>query len=195
MKRQLEAYLLQQLANPLPAVFVDSPRTGAVRKSLEYAGKTYKGSADIHEYKVGKYTLQAYAPQFIQGFKPSMITAPSSLMKQWQAKGWVLVQGSDYESSVWDVYDIDGMRGYRPWERTHQVDAYTGQLPASEFDNLWLPITRFSPITGWTPLAYFPFWIYQRAPIKGQQTGYDKVVIDLASVQQRAHEKLVMSVY
>jgi hypothetical protein len=53
----------------------------------------------------------------------------------------------------------------------------------------------FNVGTGWTPLAYFPFWCYQRAPIRGQETGYDKVVIDLTAVQQRAHQKMVLAAY
>jgi hypothetical protein len=192
MKRQLEAYLLNQLTTPLPAVFCDVNKTGTVRRGFEYGGQKYRGSEDLFDWKDGKETL--HIPRRTHPHhchETCEISAPSSKMKQWQQQGLVLITGQDFETAAWDVYDIDGVRGYIPWPQARSSWQYDGgSLPPSEFDDCWLPIRGVRP-----GLIYFPFWLYQKAPIKGRQTGYESVVIDLAAVQQRAHEKLVASVY
>jgi hypothetical protein len=129
------------MIHPLPAVAIDCNKTGEVRKAFEYGGRRYRGSEDIHPYKDGKVTLKITAKNL--GLETDMITAPSSLMKRWQAEGKVVVHGTDFESGNYDCFDIDGTRGYRPWDRPSQGDVQlSGQLPPTEFDDLWLPVTR-----------------------------------------------------
>jgi hypothetical protein len=196
--RQLERYLERQQDNPLPAVFCDINKTGEVRLAFSYGGSELKGFNDIHEQKVGRWEgedkFMRYTSRTL-GIKTDEITAPCSVMKTLHAQGKVVVIGQNYESSVWDVYDIEGIRGYEPWPSAMDQSPYSSKLPVTEFDNLWVPVSGVP--NGQRPFSYFKFWQYQLTPIKGLPApwGHSGPMIDLPAALQRSHTKMVTAAY
>jgi hypothetical protein len=191
MDEDLLEYLRKQRLHPLPSTFVDVNKTGQVRKALEYGGVQYRGSEDLLDYKDGKVTLKIQR-QYLN-MECDQITAPCSKMKQWQTEGKVLVHGATWEDGPFDVYDFGaGVRGYIPWPQPRPDWQYDGgSLPASRWDDLWLPI-RFSSRV---PLVYFQYRLYQRAEIRGQEKSWNSgPVIDLGA-RDEAHRAMVSASY
>jgi hypothetical protein len=201
MNRTLEYFLVDQLMHPLEAVFDDVPKFCRCRIGLEYNGRKYMGTDDLipvmHDQKTGR----VYAHQL--GLGGDEIAAPSSVVKGWWKKGGVTVPGLTFETGSYDCYHVgpNGVRGYKPWHEFDKTQPCSGQLEPSEFDSCWLPISFLDRPGIWRPMAYFPYALYQKAPLRGTESDFEGFGprIDLGSTKvvtkDQKHRAMVSSAY
>jgi hypothetical protein len=193
MKRSLEAFLLRQLSNPMPARFLDLPRTALVLKRLTHEDRTYEGTTDWievqHAGKTGKMTRQ------MMGRPAETVVAPGSVVRKWREQNKVqLLHDESYESGPYDVYSLPDGRGYRHWDEAVRDDSVQYSIePENEFSDLWVPIRRRRQ-SGWSEIHYVPWKTVTGWPLKGE-SGATGGFIDLSSALESQHRKMVANAY
>jgi hypothetical protein len=112
-----------------------------------------------------------------------VIEAPASTVKIWyrEHKIRLLADGVRRETGPWDAFEVgpQKLRGYRPWD-IELSEPHIPRLEPTEFDDCWVPVRERAHGRNYSELFYLPFWLIQRAPLKGDKKWeQSSIVIDL----------------
>jgi hypothetical protein len=151
MKTALEDFLQAQIRAPWPERLIEGTRRIEVRKPLIFRNVDYRGPD----------------PR-VAGAPGELLEVPVAAAKEFYRAGkiWIISDGRDRATGQWDVYQVKGALGYRPWDEEPN-EPHVPQMTPTEYDDLWCPVKECTAGGSgpYGPILYLPYRLVQRLPL------------------------------